>query len=206
MVSEPAIGFENLRTIPTFIAIFLTPYSGVFLQYFTLFFEKTKQNIARIFSCSSLYYYLSNFGILLIFLIHFLFWQPSFVFLKNKTKYCMYFFVFQPSLLHIRFCHSSFFLSIFCFGSLNCCNFLSFISNISSNSWKLDSCAMDLMNPTSQFFHTYTPCPSSKKIVVANGSLATIVGFGDIHITPSLILKNVQHVLKLSTTLFPFKS
>ena len=53
----------------------------------------------------------------------------------------------------------------------------------------------------SQLFHTYTPSPSNKKIVVANGSLATITGFGDIYITPTLILKNVLHVPKLSANL-----
>ena len=57
------------------------------------------------------------------------------------------------------------------------------------------------MTPKSQLFHTYTPSPSNKKIAVANGSLATIAGFGDIYITPTLILKNVLHVPKLSTSL-----
>ena len=32
---------------------------------------------------------------------------------------------------------------------------------------------------------------------MANGSLATVAGFGDIYITPTLILKNVLHVPKL---------
>ncbi|RVW91922.1 hypothetical protein CK203_030093 [Vitis vinifera] len=45
----------------------------------------------------------------------------------------------------------------------------------------------------SQLFHIYTPSPSNKKIAVTNGSLATIAGFGDIYITPTLILKNVLH-------------
>ncbi|RVW37314.1 Retrovirus-related Pol polyprotein from transposon TNT 1-94 [Vitis vinifera] len=57
----------------------------------------------------------------------------------------------------------------------------------------LDSGAIDHMTFKSQLFHTYTPSPSNKKIVVANGSLATIAGFGDIYITPTLILKNVLH-------------
>ena len=42
---------------------------------------------------------------------------------------------------------------------------------------------------------------SNKKIAVANGTLATVVGFRDIYITPTLILKNVLHVPKLSTNL-----
>ena len=33
---------------------------------------------------------------------------------------------------------------------------------------------------------------------MANGSLATVAGFGDIYIIPTLILKNVLHVPKLS--------
>lgn len=36
---------------------------------------------------------------------------------------------------------------------------------------------------------------------MANGSLATVAGFEDIHITPILTLKNVLCVLKLSTNL-----
>ena len=57
------------------------------------------------------------------------------------------------------------------------------------------------MTSKSQLFNTYTPSPSNKKIVVANGSLVTIAGFGDIYITPTLILKNVLHVPKLSVNL-----
>ena len=53
----------------------------------------------------------------------------------------------------------------------------------------------------SQLFHTYTPSPSNKKIAMANGSLATVASFGDIYITPTLILKNVLHVPKLSANL-----
>ena len=70
-----------------------------------------------------------------------------------------------------------------------------------SNSWIIDSGATDHMTPTSHFFHSYTPCPSSRKIVVANGTLATVAGLGNIHITPTLILKDVLHVPKLSANL-----
>ncbi|RVW46161.1 Retrovirus-related Pol polyprotein from transposon RE1 [Vitis vinifera] len=61
------------------------------------------------------------------------------------------------------------------------------------DSWIIDSGATDHMTSKSQLFHTYTPSPSNKKIAVANGSLATVAGFGDIYITPTLILKNVLH-------------
>ena len=57
------------------------------------------------------------------------------------------------------------------------------------------------MTPKSQIFHTYTLSLSNKKIIVVNGSLATVTGFRDIYITPTLILKNVLHVPKLSTSL-----
>ena len=70
-----------------------------------------------------------------------------------------------------------------------------------AHSWIINSGATDHMTHSSQFFHTYTPCPSNKKIVVANGSLATVAGLGDVFLTPSLILKNVLHVPKLSASL-----
>ncbi|RVW33349.1 hypothetical protein CK203_085315 [Vitis vinifera] len=39
-----------------------------------------------------------------------------------------------------------------------------------------DSGATDHMTSKSQLFYTYTSSPSNKKIVVANGSLATVTG------------------------------
>jgi len=57
------------------------------------------------------------------------------------------------------------------------------------------------MTYASNFFHTYTPCPSTRKITVADETTTTVAGVGDIHITPSLVLKNVLHVPKLSTNL-----
>ena len=75
-----------------------------------------------------------------------------------------------------------------------------------ANSWIIDSGATDHMTSTSQFFHTYTPCPSNRKITVANGSLATIAGISDIHITPIIVLKNVLHVPKLSASLVSIQS
>ena len=69
-----------------------------------------------------------------------------------------------------------------------------------ANYWVIDSGATDHMTHTSQYFNSHTPCPSSRKIIVANGSLAIVAGLGDIYVTP-LILKNVLHVPKLSTNL-----
>ncbi|RVW17571.1 hypothetical protein CK203_083466 [Vitis vinifera] len=59
--------------------------------------------------------------------------------------------------------------------------------------WIIDSGATNHMTSKSQLFHTYTPSPSNKKTAVTNDSLTTVVGFGDIDITPTLILKNVLH-------------
>ena len=57
------------------------------------------------------------------------------------------------------------------------------------------------MTPYSNHFSTYSPCPSNKKIATADGTLVTVAGLGDIHINPSITLKNVLHVPKLSTNL-----
>ena len=62
------------------------------------------------------------------------------------------------------------------------------------DSWTIDTGATDHMT-------SYTPSPSNKKIAMANDSLATVAGLGDIYITPTLILKNVLHVSKLSANL-----
>ena len=67
--------------------------------------------------------------------------------------------------------------------------------------WVIDSGATYHITSKSQLFHTYTPCLSNKKFAVANGSLDTVASFGDIYITPTLILKNVLHVPKFSVSL-----
>ena len=74
-------------------------------------------------------------------------------------------------------------------------------NKVYDDSWVIDSGSTDYMTPKSQIFHTYTLSLSNKKIIVVNGSLATVAGFGDIYITPTLILKNVLHVPKFSTSL-----
>ena len=79
--------------------------------------------------------------------------------------------------------------------------FINASHRVYDDSWIIDSGATDHMTTQSQLFHTYTPNPSNKKIAVANGFLATVAGFGDIYITPTLILKNVLHVPKLSANL-----
>lgn len=67
--------------------------------------------------------------------------------------------------------------------------------------WILDSGATDHMTPTASQFVTYQPSPSNKKISLADGSLTTAAGYGDIQIKPEILLKNVLHVPKLSTSL-----
>nr|KYP54945.1 Retrovirus-related Pol polyprotein from transposon TNT 1-94 [Cajanus cajan] len=57
------------------------------------------------------------------------------------------------------------------------------------------------MTPLPKHFSTYSPCPSNKKISTADGTLITVAGQGDVQITPTIILKNVLHVPKLSTNL-----
>ena len=54
---------------------------------------------------------------------------------------------------------------------------------------------------SSHQFNTYNPCRSCRKRVIANGSLTTVVSVGDVQISPTLTLRNVLHVQKLSTNL-----
>ena len=44
-------------------------------------------------------------------------------------------------------------------------------------------------------------CPCNRKIVTTDGSLTTVAGIGDVKISPSLLLKNVLHVPRLTTNL-----
>ena len=67
--------------------------------------------------------------------------------------------------------------------------------------WIIDSGATDHMTFESSLFITYSPCPSTRKVVTADGTLTTVAGIGDVQINSSLTLKNVLHVLKLSTNL-----
>ena len=73
-------------------------------------------------------------------------------------------------------------------------------------SWVIDSSATDHMTTHSlQQFKNYNPCPRSRKIVIADGSLTTIALVGDVQISPTLTLKNVLHVPKLSTNRVPIQ-
>lgn len=69
------------------------------------------------------------------------------------------------------------------------------------SSWVIDSGVTDHMTYSSQKFSIYNLCPSNKKIVIADNSLTTVAGLGDVQVNPSFVLKNVLHVLGLSTNL-----
>ena len=141
-------------------------------------------------------------GIILAFIAIFLAFIAGFFFIDV--------FFYQPSLLLIFFVLRSVLIprdQVFSWKMLENPGTpsLSFCINVShrvyDDSWIIDSGATDHMTSKSQLFNTYTLNPSNKKIVVANGSLATVAGFGDIYITPTLILKNILHVPKLSANL-----
>ena len=68
-----------------------------------------------------------------------------------------------------------------------------------SDSWVIDSGAMDHMTDSALKFCSYSPCLSNKKISIVDGS--SIAGQGKIHVNSSLTLDNVLHVPKLSTNL-----
>ena len=53
-------------------------------------------------------------------------------------------------------------------------------------------------------FTTYNPCSRQQKIKVADGTLAATTGQGTINLTPSLTLKSILHVPKLSVSLLSF--
>jgi len=67
--------------------------------------------------------------------------------------------------------------------------------------WILDSGATDHMTPLPTHFFTYSPCPSNKKISIADGTLITVAGQGDVQLNPFMTLNNVLHIPKLSTSL-----
>lgn len=67
--------------------------------------------------------------------------------------------------------------------------------------WIIDSGAIDGITYNSKKYISYTPSPSNRKIIIANGTSTTIVGQGNVHINQYFTLKNVLHVPKLFTYL-----
>ena len=73
--------------------------------------------------------------------------------------------------------------------------------SILKGTWVVDSGATDHMTQSSHGFVSYSPYPSNKKIAIADGTLVTVAGQGDVVINQNFLLKNVLHVPKLSTNL-----
>ena len=69
------------------------------------------------------------------------------------------------------------------------------------NAWILDYSATNYMTHNPNHFETYSLCPSNRKIVVADRTITTVVGIGDIHVSLNLVIKNVLRVLHISTNL-----
>ena len=72
---------------------------------------------------------------------------------------------------------------------------------IFTNSWVIDSSTTYHMTHSSHQFNNYNPCRSSRKIATTNGLLTIVASVGDVQISPTLTLRNVLHVQKLSTNL-----
>jgi len=74
------------------------------------------------------------------------------------------------------------------------CSFVTNVSDKLSPIWVVDSGATDHMTSSFHLFISYSPSPSYKKITIADGSVITVAGQGDIPLGKSLILKDVLHV------------
>jgi hypothetical protein len=74
-----------------------------------------------------------------------------------------------------------------------------------SSIWVIDSGATDHMTYSAGAFTSYQPCPSSKKITVADGSLTTVAGQGTIPLNPVFTLQRVLHVPNLTANLLSIR-
>ena len=75
------------------------------------------------------------------------------------------------------------------------------LSCSNSAPWIIDSRASNHMTSFSNLFSSYSPCSSSEKICIVNGSFSPIVGKGLIKISKNIILKSILHVTKLACNL-----
>ena len=66
-------------------------------------------------------------------------------------------------------------------------------SSVSQEPWIIDSGASDHMTGRHNLFYSYTPC-NNKVIKIADGSLSSVAGIGNIRLSQNLILKSVLHV------------
>ena len=71
----------------------------------------------------------------------------------------------------------------------------------SKEPWIFDSGASDHVTSGSNFFLSYTSCPSSTKIRIVDGSLSSVAGIGSIRVSKYLILHLVFHVPALKCNL-----
>ncbi|RVW99495.1 Copia protein [Vitis vinifera] len=70
-----------------------------------------------------------------------------------------------------------------------------------STPWIIDSRASDHMTSFSNLFNTYSPCSSSEKIRITDGSFSPIAGKGLVKLSENIDLKYVLHVPKLACNL-----
>ena len=69
------------------------------------------------------------------------------------------------------------------------------------DSWIIDSGASDHMTNSPHKFISYIPCPSTRKITLADGSDTTVAGLGNVFLNDHITLKGVLHVPKLCSSL-----
>lgn len=67
--------------------------------------------------------------------------------------------------------------------------------------WVVDSGATDHMSHNVTFFDSYKPTLGNQQITVVDGSPTNIARQGNLYLTPSISLKDVLHIPKLSTNL-----
>ena len=75
------------------------------------------------------------------------------------------------------------------------------IQSLEKGLWIVDSWVSDHMTRSSQFFSSYTPCPSNYKVRIADGSLSTVAGKGTVKLLDCLYLFSVLHVPNLKCNL-----
>ena len=71
-----------------------------------------------------------------------------------------------------------------------------------SSAWVIDSGATDHMTSFSHWFSSYNLYLGNRKINVADGTLAIVAGQGTKNLSPTLSLKSILHILRLSVNLF----
>ena len=73
------------------------------------------------------------------------------------------------------------------------------------DSWVIDFGAINHITLSTAHFITYCSCPSTRKSVIADGSLTIMTGVGHIHFGPFLLLKNVLLCFEIIHYLVPIQ-